>query len=140
MTIHEFINRIRSLYNIDHYQLPELTDEQWLEFRDNPPRYLMHTDKQQAKAIIREVEKRQTRHDVGEDSLWQPISSAPRNEWIEVCGDSGMNSPQHFITLAIHDANYRPLEPWRNVQLDALRDFGWIPLFWRRASSVPQVR
>lgn len=47
------------MYNIDHYQLPELTDEQWIQFRDNPPRYLIHTDKAQVMAIIREVEKRQ---------------------------------------------------------------------------------
>lgn len=59
MTNHEFINRIRSLYNIDHCMLPELTAEQWPEFRDDPPRYLMHTDKVQSDAILREVEKRQ---------------------------------------------------------------------------------
>src|ERR1017187_9332259 len=60
MTNHEFINRLRSLYNIDHNMLPELTDKQWPEFRDNPPRYLTHTDKNQSDAILREVEKRQT--------------------------------------------------------------------------------
>lgn len=59
MDAHEFVNRIRSLYNIDHYLLPELTDEQWIEFRDDPPRYLIRTDKPQADAILREVEKRQ---------------------------------------------------------------------------------
>lgn len=59
MTNHEFINCIRSLYNIGHYELPELTDEQWIEFRDDPPRYLIRTDKVQAEAILREVKKRQ---------------------------------------------------------------------------------
>lgn len=59
MTVHEFLNRIRSLYNIDHAQLPELTDAQWVEFRDNPPRYLIRTDRTQAEAIVREMEKRQ---------------------------------------------------------------------------------
>lgn len=59
MTQHEFINRVRSLYNIDRVKLPELSDEQWLEFRDDPPRYLIRTDKDQADAIMREVEKRQ---------------------------------------------------------------------------------
>jgi hypothetical protein len=61
MTSHEFLNRIRSLYNIDRHLLPELTDEQWPEFRDDPPRYLIHTDKVQSDAIMREVEKRQHR-------------------------------------------------------------------------------
>jgi hypothetical protein len=50
---------LASLYNIDHYLLPELSDEHWLEFRDNPPRYFMNTDKEQSDAIWREVEKRQ---------------------------------------------------------------------------------
>jgi hypothetical protein len=59
MDAHEFINRIRSLYNIDHYKLPELNDEQWIEFQNDPPRYLIRTDKIQAEAILREVEKRQ---------------------------------------------------------------------------------
>jgi len=59
MSTHEFLNRIRSLYNIDRHLLPELTNAQWVEFRDNPPRYLIHTDKRQVDAIMREVEKRQ---------------------------------------------------------------------------------
>lgn len=137
MTTHEFINRIRSLWNIDHDQLPKLTAEQWPEFRDNPPRYLMHTDKVQAEAIIREVEKRQKSSG---DAIWQPIATAPKDEWIEVCGDSGYSTVDHFIAVARHNATYRPLNPWRNVQNDALSDCGWTPLFWRKLSSVPQVR
>lgn len=58
MTNHEFIDRIRSLYNIDHHLLPELTDEQWIEFRDDPPRYLIRAGQVQADAILREVERR----------------------------------------------------------------------------------
>ena len=62
MTNHEFINRLRSLYNIDHDLLPELTNWDWLDFRDDPPRYLINkADKKQATAILREVEKRQER-------------------------------------------------------------------------------
>jgi hypothetical protein len=60
MTPHEFINRIRSLYNIDHHNLPELTSDQWEQFRKDPPRYLINlADKVQSEAIVREVEKRQ---------------------------------------------------------------------------------
>jgi hypothetical protein len=54
-------NRLRSLYNIDGWLLPELTTEQQLEFIANPPRYLINTDVPQSKAIWREVEKRQRR-------------------------------------------------------------------------------
>ena len=60
MKLYEFANRLRSLYNIDHYLLPELSEEHWAEFRDDPPRYFMNTaDKVQAEAIFREVERRQ---------------------------------------------------------------------------------
>lgn len=58
---HAFINRLRSLWNIDGYLLADaLTEEQQREFMRDPPRYLMGADRQQAEAIWREVEKRQT--------------------------------------------------------------------------------
>jgi hypothetical protein len=59
MSTHEFVNRVRSLYHIDQHQLPELTDDQWRLFRENPPRFLFIADKRQIEAIMREVEKRQ---------------------------------------------------------------------------------
>jgi hypothetical protein len=59
MTLSEFINRVRSLYNIDRYRLPELSDAEWPLFRDNPPGYFIKTDRRQAEAIFREVEARQ---------------------------------------------------------------------------------
>ncbi len=56
----EFINRVRSLYNIDWHLLPELSKEDWQEFRDNPPRYYINrADRAQADAIWREIERRQ---------------------------------------------------------------------------------
>lgn len=55
----QFTNRVRSLFCIDHYLLPELSDEQWVKFRDDPPRYFIGADDKQAAAIWREVEKRQ---------------------------------------------------------------------------------
>jgi hypothetical protein len=54
-----FINRVRSLFNIDGDLLPELTPEQQLEFVRNPPRYFINTDMSQSRAIWREIEKRQ---------------------------------------------------------------------------------
>ena len=60
LTHHGFINRVRSLYNIDHHLLPELSDQDWKEFRDNPPRYYINSaDCIQADAIWREIERRQ---------------------------------------------------------------------------------
>ena len=54
-----FINRIRSLFNIDGYTLPELTREQQLEFLRDPVRYFLNSDEAQSDAIMREVESRQ---------------------------------------------------------------------------------
>lgn len=57
----DFLNRVRSLFNIDGYLLPELTREQQGEFLREPVRYFISTDKAQSDAIWREVEKRQVR-------------------------------------------------------------------------------
>ncbi|MBO9380075.1 hypothetical protein GG804_25225 [Sphingomonas histidinilytica] len=57
----EFLNRVRSLFNIDGYLLPELSKEDQARFVRDPVRYFMHTDKAQSDAIFREVEKRQVR-------------------------------------------------------------------------------
>ena len=54
-----FINRIRSLFNIDGYMLPELTGQQQLEFLRDPVLYFLNTDEAQSDAIMREVESRQ---------------------------------------------------------------------------------
>jgi len=56
---HVFTNALRSLHNIDGYQLPELTVEQQREFVRDPVRYFMRTDGTQQNAIFREVSKRQ---------------------------------------------------------------------------------
>ena len=57
--LHGFLNRLKSLRFIDGYLLPELTDEQQREFMRDPARYITHTDRTQAEAIWREVQKRQ---------------------------------------------------------------------------------
>ena len=53
------LNCIRSLFNIDGYLLPELSDDQQREFVRDPVRYFMRTDNAQQTAIFREVAKRQ---------------------------------------------------------------------------------
>lgn len=60
MTLPEFLSAIRSLYNIDGYQLPELTAFDRHRFLRDPVRYLIAIapDAQQ-EAIWREVSKRQ---------------------------------------------------------------------------------
>ena len=54
-----FLNRIRSLYNIDGYLLPELGKDQQLQFLRDPVRFLLNADEAQSDAIMREVESRQ---------------------------------------------------------------------------------
>lgn len=59
-TLREFLNRVRSLYNINGWLLDDaLTKEQQLEFVRNPAKYFINTDFVQQQAIFREVEKRQ---------------------------------------------------------------------------------
>ena len=55
-----FINRMRSLSNIDGYQLPELSGEQQLQFLCDPIGYFLSSDEVQSDAIMREIERRQT--------------------------------------------------------------------------------
>lgn len=63
----------------------------------------------------------------------------PKNTLVEVCGHSGMSRHQHFLTYALHMPEYRPLEPWRDIQQNALMDWGWIPLFWRFPEPLPDL-
>jgi hypothetical protein len=91
MTQHQFTNALRSLFNIDGYLLPELTDEQQREFVRDPVRYLIRTDKAQQDAIWREVSKRQATvaspllvtleaelNDLNEDIRWAQDSDLNR--------------------------------------------------------------
>jgi hypothetical protein len=59
MTTHDFINRLKTLWDIDGDLLPELTAEEQYDFMTDPIRYLIHANDAQAEAIMREVEKRQ---------------------------------------------------------------------------------
>ena len=60
MTLDGFLNRVRSLYNINGGLLEdELTPAQQKQFVANPPHYFISTDSAQQQAIWREVERRQ---------------------------------------------------------------------------------
>jgi hypothetical protein len=54
-----FLNRVRSLFNIDGFLLPELDRAEQHTFTRDPVRYLMGAEDGKAAAIWREVEKRQ---------------------------------------------------------------------------------
>jgi hypothetical protein len=54
-----FANRLRSLFNIESYLLPELTLAQQHAFIFDPTRYFIHACDEQADAIWREISKRQ---------------------------------------------------------------------------------
>ena len=55
-----FLNRVRSLFNIDGDLLADvLSPEEQRKFMDDPVRYFMRCDDERAAAIWREVEKRQ---------------------------------------------------------------------------------
>lgn len=55
----EFLSILRSLWNIDRADLPELSDDEWPAFRDHPHNFFKQADRIQSDAIWREVEKRQ---------------------------------------------------------------------------------
>jgi hypothetical protein len=54
-----FINRIRSLHNIEGDLLPELTREQQSKFLADPVRFFLDASEAQSDAIMREIEVRQ---------------------------------------------------------------------------------
>ena len=70
-----FINRIRSLFNIDGYTLPELTREQQSEFLRDPVRYFLNADEAQSDAIMREVENRQRGEVADSHSGFSPLAA-----------------------------------------------------------------
>lgn len=51
-----FLNCLRSLHNIDGYQLPELTYGQQIDFVQNPVKYFIRAEDEHQAAIWREVE------------------------------------------------------------------------------------
>lgn len=61
MDAHAFINRIRSLFNIDRHQIPGLTNSQWEWFRDDPCGFLIRCDDNLAETICAVVESRQNK-------------------------------------------------------------------------------
>lgn len=67
---------------------------------------------------------------------WKPIDTAPRSgfgrprRYVLVRGPSGMLGTPYFVTLAYHDAEYRPEDSWLDVNNDRLTDYGWRPTEW----------
>lgn len=69
---HTLLNMLRSLHNIEGFQLPELNWGQQLDFVQAPVRYFIQAEDDQQAAIFREVAKRQPAH-----MEWKMIGSAP---------------------------------------------------------------
>jgi hypothetical protein len=78
-----FINRIRSLSNIEGFQLPELTNDEQRRFVRDPLRYLLDADEAQSDAIMREIENRQKDIlpiPVSVNPVAPPIAKAPKSK------------------------------------------------------------
>ena len=64
-----------------------------------------------------------------DDSFKQPIG-----RWLEVCGDSGYVMQRWFIINAIFERG-----AWYDATGTRLSETGWVPLYWRRMSSIPKA-
>lgn len=58
ISLPEFDNHLRALYNIDAFRLPEFNDDTWVKFRDNPVHFWLTCDDTQRSIIWREVQHR----------------------------------------------------------------------------------
>ena len=81
--MHEFLGRVRALWNIDREQVPGLTFAQWERFRDAPLRTLIHADDATAAVIWRAVQARVERANpidvAAATPIPRPLSEAPHD-------------------------------------------------------------
>lgn len=71
---------------------------------------------------------------------WQSIDTAPREQWLEVCGDSGYANQRWFIINAEATEKYSDGRLfWLDATGEPLSDHGWTPLFWRLMTSLPRA-
>lgn len=59
MDAHQFVNRIRSLWNLDWDDVSFLDRADWIDFRDSPVRFITRCDDQTRDRIYAAVEARQ---------------------------------------------------------------------------------
>ncbi|MDB5358876.1 MAG: hypothetical protein JWO51_173 [Rhodospirillales bacterium] len=76
-----FLNRLRSLFNIDADQIPELTNRRL--FLANPVEYLIRAGDAQSDAIWREIEKRQLRATAPVDAERVPAKGG-LSDWVRM--------------------------------------------------------
>ena len=67
LTLRDFDNRLRSLFNIDFFRLREMSDSQWVGFVNNPVEFWLRTDDATRAIIWREIEARQDRKRLEEE-------------------------------------------------------------------------
>lgn len=103
-----FLNRVRSLFNIDGHLLPELTREQQGDFLRDPVRYFIAADAAQSDAIWREVENRQPRlqgNTVGGEGK-SPANTSDSGPG-QIVPEAGPATPQvDALEMARGDASY----------------------------------
>lgn len=58
MNMPNFHNRLRALFNIDYNRLPEMPEDLWPRFRDDPVRFFISCDDEMRDTIWREVQRR----------------------------------------------------------------------------------
>jgi hypothetical protein len=121
-----FLNRLRSLFNIDGFLLPELTEEQQTKFMRGPVQYLIGCDDGQAAAIWREIEKRQA-DKVTEEFLHQSARVAIKalmsleatakmlERWAPETFPEIINGKKHFARVMMESAAEAIREAFANA-------------------------
>ena len=66
MNMHDFDNRLRSLFNIDAWELPALPNINWDEFLKNPVIFFLHAKTDAREAIWNMVQHRCRKYDKGD--------------------------------------------------------------------------
>jgi hypothetical protein len=64
------------------------------------------------------------------DLHWLPLAAAPRNRWLLLRGPSGLSRVPHRYIVAKHDAEYRPLQPWVDLNHNSVLDGGEMLTEW----------
>ncbi|MCK7495075.1 MAG: hypothetical protein MZW92_31305 [Comamonadaceae bacterium] len=73
------------------------------------------------------------------ENSWLPIETAPPEETVLLCGESGMVAPNdRFVTLGYREYGYRKGQ-WLDIKNDLLSEHGWHPTHWLPMSALPSL-
>lgn len=59
------------------------------------------------------------------DLPWDHRNSAPRHVYVLLRGPSGVSGVPYRYMAAKHDADFRPRQPWVDIDGDSVEDCGW---------------